>query len=102
MDRADVVIFEAYLPVTSNPRATPPAHFRLAFNELADEFGFVETWPVYRQLQDNGVDVTEQEFCRYQVEAADTYSNRQWLLRWRDAQEKRFGCEILLIRFRLL
>ena len=93
------MIFEAYVPVTNEGRTAPASLFYAAFNKLEDEFGYVDTWPVYRQMEDTGTDVSEEEFYRYRVDTTDTYSNRLWLLRWREEQERHFGCEIWTIRF---
>jgi hypothetical protein len=95
------MIFEAYLPVTNEGRTAAASLFYPAFKELKDEFGFVDTWPVYRQVEDTGTEISEEEFYRYQVEAADTYSNRQWLLHWRKNQEQRFLAPVWMIRYRL-
>jgi hypothetical protein len=95
------MILEAYLPVTNEGRTAPASLFYRAFNELKDEFAFIDTWPVYRQVEDTGTEVSEEELYRYQVEASDTYSNRQWLLDWRNIQEQRFLAPVWLIRYRL-
>ena len=95
------MIFEAYVPVTSGGRSAPESLFHRAFKELKGEFGFVDTWPVYRQVEDTGTDVIEDEFYRYQVDTSDTYSNRQWLLQWRMNQEQQFLAPVWMIRYRL-
>lgn len=90
------MIYEAYIPVNDDAGL-----FRDAFDELAEQVGFVETWSVYRQLDESDLDVDEQELYRFQFEAADTDENRRFLLRWRRTQEQRVRAEIWLIRFRL-
>ena len=96
------MVYEVYFPVADKSGvAHQPELFRRAFDELAEQFGFVETWPVYRPLTETTEDVLESELYRFQIDVPNTTDNRLWLIRWRQAQDGSFGGDLWMVRYRL-
>lgn len=66
------MIYEAFIPVTdSQARQFRPSLFRDAHRELADQFGFVFNWSVYRPVHATEDEVTVQEYVRFQASVPD-------------------------------
>lgn len=94
-------IYEIQLPVVDATGAAFDTNlFRVAFDELADQFGIVDTWPVYRPRRTPGGTVVEEEYYRYRLEVADTADNHLWLAHWRERQESQFACPLWMVRCR--
>ena len=94
-------VYEIFLPVTDEHGVPfPGSNFRDACDQLTDEFGPIETLAIYRPLRIEHEIVREAELCRCRLDVARTDDNQRWLIGWRDATERRFGCSLWMIRYR--
>lgn len=95
-------IYEIYLPVAEEAGIPFSVNlFRTAFDEMAEHFGVVETWPIYRPRQAQAEAVKEDEYYRYRLDVPDNDENRLWLLHWHAAQQEAFGIVLWMIRYRV-
>ena len=90
-------LYEIYLP-GADGQGTPfdVNLFRAAFDELAEHFGIVETWPVQTQAGS----IVEDEYYRYRLEPPDSHENHLWLVQWHQSKEQQFATLLWMIRYR--
>ena len=94
-------VIEVFLPIAdANGTQFPISFFRRAFEELGDKFGQIDTSAVYRPLRGVGATVREIELYRYRFDVPSTDENQQWLVTWREEQERQFGESLWMIRYR--
>ena len=85
--------YEAFLPaVDTQGQQFPPGVFRQAYEELSDQFGFVDTWPVYHPVHATLDEVTGTEYVRFQANVSNTTDNHLAIFAWKQAQQQRLGC----------
>ena len=93
--------YEVFLQVVDgDAQPVSPSVFQAAFEQLAEQLGFVESWPVYQSVGVEDELVVDTEYLRLQLDVPNASDNHVWMHDWRVTQEGEFGSSLWMIRYR--